>query len=87
MFASRWRNTLPMHPGWLLESEIVRAESETPEGPYTFQEVVTPARGAEYWDGRTTHNPHIMKCGDTYVLYYIGSTHPVPRRPAGGNSG
>lgn len=78
MFASRWRNTLPMHPGWLVESEIVRAESATPEGPYTFQEVVTPARGAQYWDGRSTHNPHIMKCGDTYVLYYMGSTHPFP---------
>lgn len=83
MFASRWRNTLPMHPGWLLESEIVRAESETPEGPYTFKEVVTPVRGAEYWDGRSTHNPHIMKCGDTYVLYYMGSTHPFPDVPLG----
>ena len=27
MFASRWRKSLPMHPGWLLESEVVRAVS------------------------------------------------------------
>jgi len=76
MFASRWPKRLPMHPGWLAASEIVRAVSDTPEGPYQFAEVVLPARGAEYWDGRMTHNPHIVKVGDTYVLYYTGSTHP-----------
>lgn len=78
MFASRWPKTQPMHPGWLLQSEVVRAVSDTPSGPYEFQEVVLPARGAEYWDGRITHNPHIMKDKDTYILYYIGSTHPFP---------
>lgn len=76
MFASRWPKTLPMHPGWLVASEIVRAVSDTPEGPYCFEEVVFAARGAEYWDGRMTHNPHIAKCGDTYLLFYTGSTHP-----------
>lgn len=76
MFASRWSKSLPMHPGWVVASEVVRAVSTTPEGPYEFQEVVLPARGAQYWDGRATHNPSIMKCGDTYVLYYMGSTHP-----------
>ncbi|MEG2669703.1 MAG: glycosyl hydrolase family 43, partial [Oscillospiraceae bacterium] len=59
MFASRWSKKYPMHPGWLVASEVVRASSKTPEGPYVFQEVVLPARGAEYWDGRSTHNPHI----------------------------
>jgi len=78
MFASRWPKSQPMHPGWLSLSEIVRASSDTPEGPYQFEEVVLPARGAEYWDGRMTHNPQITKWGDTYVLYYIGSTHPFP---------
>lgn len=76
MFASRWPKSLPMHPGWLVASEIVRAVSDTPEGPYTFQEVVMPARGAAYWDGRSTHNPHIIRHKDTYLLYYMGSTHP-----------
>ncbi|TVY07649.1 glycosyl hydrolase family 43 [Paenibacillus cremeus] len=77
MFASRWPKTLPMHPGWLVASEIVRAVSDTPEGPYEFQEIVLPARGAEYWDGRSTHNPHIVKHKDTYLLFYMGSTHPL----------
>lgn len=76
MFASRWPKFLPMHPGWITASEIVRAVSDTPEGPYEFQEVVLPARGAEYWDGRMTHNPHIKKHKDTYILFYTGSTHP-----------
>ncbi|CAG7618538.1 hypothetical protein PAESOLCIP111_02124 [Paenibacillus solanacearum] len=78
MFASRWPKHYPMHPGWLFASEIVRAVSDTPEGPYAFQEVVLPARGAEYWDGRSTHNPHITKHNGTYVLFYMGSTHPLP---------
>lgn len=76
MFASRWPKTLPMHPGWLIASEIVRAVSKTPEGPYEFAEVVLPARGAQYWDGRSTHNPHIKKVKDGYALYYMGTTHP-----------
>jgi hypothetical protein len=76
MFASRWPKQLPMHPGWLVQSEVVRAVSDTPEGPYRFEEVVLPARGAEYWDGRSTHNPHIVRHKDMYLLYYMGSTHP-----------
>ncbi len=76
MFASRIPKRLPMHPGWLVESEVVRAVADTPEGPYQFQEVVLPARGAEYWDGRSTHNPHIIRYKATYLLYYMGTTHP-----------
>ncbi len=78
MFASRWPTWLPMHPGWIVASEIVRAVADTPEGPYHFQEVVLPARGAEYWDGRSTHNPHIVKHQGRYLLYYMGSTNPFP---------
>lgn len=76
MFASRWPKTYPMHPAWLIASEIVRAVSEKPEGPYEFAEVVLGQRSARYWDGKSVHNPFIMKCGDTYVLYYMGTTHP-----------
>lgn len=76
MFASRWPKALPFHPGWGMASEIVRAVSDTPEGPYTFAEVVLGARGAGWWDGRSTHNPSIHKVNDTYVLFYIGITNP-----------
>jgi len=78
MFASRWPKSLPMHPGWLLASEVVRAVSERPEGPYLFQEVVLPERGAQYWDGRMTHNPRIHFHGGRYFLFHIGTTHPFP---------
>lgn len=83
MFASRWSKRHKMHPGWLLESEVVRAVSDTPEGPYTYAETVLPVRGPQYWDGRASHNPRILKHGDTYYLYYIGMTHPFEDIPNG----
>lgn len=76
MFASRWPKKFPFHPTWMVASEIVRAESDKPEGPYEFKEVVLAARGAQYWDGRSTHNPSITKYGNKFVLFYMGSTHP-----------
>jgi len=76
LFASRWPKSIPFHPGWMTTSEIVRAVADRPAGPYAFQQVVLPARGAEWWDGRATHNPAIARHGDTYVLFYMGSTHP-----------
>ena len=36
-FASRWPHSNPMHPTWLLTSEIVRAEGSRPEGPFEFK--------------------------------------------------
>lgn len=78
MFASRWPKYLLFHPSWLSASEVVRAISDTSEGPYLFGEVVLPARGPQFWDGMATHNPHITKQGGIYVLYYTGSTYPFP---------
>lgn len=75
MFASRWSKALSFKPHWLTNSEVVRAVADKPEGPYTFQEVVLPPRGAEYWDGMMTHNPSIHKSGSTYLLYYTGTTY------------
>lgn len=83
MFASRWKNDLPFHPGWGMESEIVRAVSKTPQGPYTFAEVVLGNRGPQFWDGRSAHNPSIQKHGDTYILFYVGMTHPFGETPRG----
>ncbi len=75
LFAARWPKERPFFAGYMATSEIVRAESPTPEGPYEFREVVLPARGAEFWDGRMTHNPTICRYGDEYLLFYIGSTY------------
>lgn len=76
MFASRWTDSLLFHPGWMVASEIVHAVSENPMGPYKFSDVALPARGAQYWDGRSTHNPRILRYKNKWVLYYMGSTHP-----------
>ena len=76
MFVSRFPKSLPFHPGWMVASEIVPAVSNVPHGPYQFSEVALPARGAQYWDGRSTHNPRILKYNHKYYLIYMGSTHP-----------
>lgn len=75
MFASRWPKTVSFEYYWLTNSEIVHAVSEKPEGPYTFSDVVLPPRGEKYWDGKMTHNPAIRKHGDTYLLFYTGTTY------------
>lgn len=76
MYASRWPKYLKFHPGWMIASEIIHAVSDTPEGPYKFKDVALGTRGVQYWDGRSCHNPKIVKYKDLYLLYYMGSTHP-----------
>ena len=76
MFVSRFPKSLPFHPGWMVASEIVHAISDTPEGPYKFSDIALPTRGAQYWDGRSTHNPRILEYQNKYYLIYMGSTHP-----------
>ena len=44
MFASRWPAETNFPDGYRTHSEIVRATTERPEGPYTFQEVVVGKR-------------------------------------------
>ncbi len=74
MFASRVPKDLDFTFHWLTNSEIVRAVSDTPEGPYTFAEVVLPPKDGDHWDGRMTHNPTIHRYKDIYLLFYIGTT-------------
>ena len=73
LFASRWPRSTGFPEGYRAHSEIVRATAPTPEGPYTFQEIVLDGRGGRWWDGAMCHNPKIVKAGTSYVLYYIGS--------------
>lgn len=76
MFVSRFPKSLPFHPGWMVASEIVHATSDVPQGPYKLSDIALTERGAQYWDGRSAHNPRILKAGDAYYLIYMGSTHP-----------
>ena len=82
MFASRWPRQYPFFHGYLAASEVVRASSDTPVGPYRFEEVVFPARGSHFWDGRMTHNPFVVRYHDEFLLFYIGATYErdVPSR-------
>ena len=75
MFAARWPKKYPFFHGYLAASEVVRASADGPAGPYSFEEVVLPARGDAFWDGRMTHNPFIVKCGEEFLLFYIGATY------------
>lgn len=78
MFASSWPKSVTMR-NWVTNSEVVLASSDTAEGPYTFEKVVLPPRGPQYWDGRVTHNPSIHRHGDQYVLFYVGTTYEFDR--------
>lgn len=80
LFAARWPKAYPFFQGYLACSEVVRASADAPQGPYHFEEVVLRAREVAYWDGRMTHNPYIIRHGNRYYLYYIGTTYdrPVP---------
>lgn len=80
MFASRWKKELGFHPHWVFNSEIVRAASDTPEGPYQFEEVVLKRRDRRYFDALNYHNPQIYYWNNTYYLFYMGTTYggPIP---------
>jgi hypothetical protein len=81
MFASRWPIEVPFHPGWLVHSEVILAEADCAIGPYRFREVLLPQRGAEWWDGRMTHNSRIVSLPDGgYALFYTGTTFPFPNQ-------
>lgn len=73
LFASRWPKGKEFPIGYTDDSEIVRATSNSAEGPYIFQEVVIGERDSSYWDANMAHNPTIHKIGNHYVLFYIGS--------------
>jgi hypothetical protein len=73
LFASRWPKSGPFPEGYRQNSEIVRATSGSPTGPFVFREVVIGERDSSFWDSNMAHNPTIQKIGNEYVLFYIGS--------------
>jgi hypothetical protein len=79
LFASRWLKKSVFPDDYFTESEIVRATSRSPMGPYIFKEVVIGERDSSFWDSNMAHNPTIHKIGDDYVLFYIGSDFTTHR--------
>lgn len=73
MFYSRWPLSTG-HLAWASHSEVARAVSDSPYGPFKHVEVVLPERDAKYWDGKCTHNPTVVRIGEKFYLYYMGNT-------------
>jgi hypothetical protein len=74
LFYSRWPVSKGFAPGWALWSEIAYAVADNPLGPYKHVNVALPARGREFWDGTTTHNPNILQKDGRFYLFYMGNT-------------
>lgn len=72
LFYSRWKKEHTFS-GWLTHSEIARAISDSPTGPWTYQETVLTGRGKGHWDAITAHNPKIKYFDGQYYLYYIST--------------
>ncbi len=82
LFVARWPVSAKFLPGWHTSSEIARYVSDSPEGPFRFQEVVLKGKEpddssdsqVDSWDQCAPHNPTIHQVGDRYVLMYIANT-------------
>lgn len=72
LFVARWPISSTFN-GWFTHSEIARYVSNSPEGPYKFQEVVAKGSDKETWDYGALHNPNIQKVGERYVLSFIAN--------------
>lgn len=72
LFYSRWKKEHTFY-GWLTYSEVARATSDQPTGPWTYQETVLQGRGKGFWDAITAHNPKIKFFEGKYYLYYIST--------------
>ena len=72
MFYSRWPKNIGWE--WVNYSEVAHAVSESPFGPFEHKDVTLPDRGAEFWDGSTTHNPTVHEFNGKFYLYYMGNT-------------
>jgi hypothetical protein len=73
LFASRWVKNNDFPENYRNDSEIVRAISDDPLGPFQFEEVIIGERDSVFWDSNMAHNPTIHKIDNEFVLFYIGS--------------
>lgn len=74
MYASVWSQAYPFYCGYLLDSRIVRAVSDRPEGPYHYVEDAFEKRKG-FFDASMMHNPTVQRWGDKWIMYYIGTRH------------
>ena len=72
LFVSRWP-VKDKFGAWMTHCEIARYVSNSPEGPFVFQEVIAKGTGQSTWDHQSPHNPNVQKVGDQYVLLHIAN--------------
>lgn len=72
LFYSRWATAYSFF-GWLTHSEVAHAVSDSPAGPWEYQETALQGRGKGNWDAITAHNPKIKRFEGKYYLYYIST--------------
>jgi hypothetical protein len=77
---SRWPATLGFD-AWATHAEIAWATARDPAGPYAFQRVVLPSRGASHWDGHSVYNTCLLAHGGKLYLYYTGNRGGADWRP------
>ncbi len=73
LFASRWPKETRFPHGYMTHSEIVLASTDSLDKPFKFEKVILSGREGNYWDSQMAHNPQVVKAGDEYLLYYIGT--------------
>jgi len=71
LFVSRWPERTSMG-GWITHSQIVRAVSEYPEGPFEFAEELSILK-SQSWAEKMVHNPTVFEHNGMYYLAYIGA--------------
>lgn len=71
IFASAWKKEFGFS-GWVTHSTIILGIGDYPQGPFTYMREMTELKAQE-WSSEVLHNPTVMKIGDVYYLYYVGT--------------
>jgi len=72
LYASAWPVETSFD-GWVTDSTIVHAVSESPFGPFEFCDVALGRQEADVWDRDVTHNPTVIEAAGKWYLYYMGN--------------
>lgn len=71
-YYSRWAKKYE-HKGWMTNCEIAHAVSDSPKGPFKFQNVVLSDKKIGGWDVNNSHNPYAIVAQGKIHLYYIAN--------------
>jgi hypothetical protein len=88
LFASRWVKNEKFPDGYRQNSEIVRATSDSPYGPFKFEEIVAGERDSAFWDSNIVNDNLWPACPleDFYIFKARGQFHIICEDNVGGVS-